>query len=212
MSGTNAAFADAFALGHAGEDADGLALRVAHDVGFPTNGAAVRAEPVRAIGREVTQAEFVIGHGEHARGEVFRVRLPGPVDVSRAPAAVQKFPFPVVDLDGVPCVCAVLPRDGVPRFQRGEGIPLAVAADDDGFETGFRSDGGEEAGVAFADGQTGGEGRGRGGGLDIVVEEGDGVVGDVVVEPGEDAAGLICLRVCERAGQLCGQPVKRWDG
>lgn len=33
---------------------------------------------------------------------------------------------------------------------------------------------------------------GRCGGFDGVVEEGDGVVGDVVVQPGEDGAGFIC--------------------
>ena len=66
-----------------------------------------------------------------------------------------------------------------------------MTADDDGFETAFGGDGGEEAGVAFADGEARLEGGDWGGRLDGVVEEGDDVVGDVVVEPGEDAAGFV---------------------
>ena len=56
-----------------------------------------------------------------------------------------------------------------------------MTADDDGFETAFGSDGGEETGVAFADGEACLEGGEGGRGFDGVIEEGDDVVGDVVV-------------------------------
>ena len=66
-----------------------------------------------------------------------------------------------------------------------------MTADDDGFETAFGGDGGEETRVAFADGEARLEGGEWGRRLDGVVEEGDDVIGDVVVEPGEDAAGFV---------------------
>ena len=66
-----------------------------------------------------------------------------------------------------------------------------MAADDDGLEAGFGGEGGEEASVAFANGEAGGECIGGGGGLDSIVEEGDDVVADVVVEPGEYYAGSV---------------------
>lgn len=66
-----------------------------------------------------------------------------------------------------------------------------MAAYHDGFET--RSDGerGEEACVAFAYGETGGDGAGGRGRADVVGEEGVDVVGDVVVEPKEESASFV---------------------
>ena len=85
-----------------------------------------------------------------------------------------------------------------------------MAADDDGFEAGFGGYGGEEAGIAFADGEAGGEGFGRGGGFDGVIEEGDDIVRDVVVKPGEYYSGFVCYRR-EGARQLVCEPVNRGD-
>ena len=68
---------------------------------------------------------------------------------------------------------------------------------DDAFKTNLRGECGEEAGVAFADCETALKGTDWGGGLNIPVEEGDGVVSDVVVKPGEYAS---CLVRCGREG------------
>lgn len=78
-----------------------------------------------------------------------------------------------------------------------------MAGDDEGFEAGFGGEGSEEAGVAFADREAGGEGAGGVGGFNGFVAEGDDVVGDVVVEPGENGSSLVGGR-CERADQLGG--------
>lgn len=144
------------------------------------------------VGGEMTEAELVVGHGEVARGEFLGVFLLADADVTGAPAGVDELPFAGVDLDGVPGVGAVFGGDGFAGLERGEAGAFAVAADDEGFEAGFGGEGGEEAGVAFADSEAGGKGTGGGRGFDGIVAEGDNVVGDVVVEPSEDGTGLVC--------------------
>jgi hypothetical protein len=78
---------------------------------------------------------------------------------------------------------------------------FAVAADDDGFESGVGGKGSEEGGIAFANSEPGGESAIGGGGLDVAGEEGGGVVVDVVVEPGKQHAGFVG-QGGERGGEL----------
>ena len=207
MFGREGGFGDAFPLDDAGiERQRELAGRVwAEDVSFPGHAAAaaaaIRGRRRRGGGgakkegfirREMAEAEFLIGHGEEARLELLAVGFARAGDVAGAPAGVDEFPFAVVDLDRVPRVVAAFRRDGRVGRQGGVAEAFAVAADDEAFEAGFGGEGGEEAGVAFADGEAGLQRGGGRGGFDGVVEEGDGVVGDVVVQPGEDGAGFIC--------------------
>lgn len=64
---------------------------------------------------EVARAKFDVGHGEEGRGEGFVIRLAFAADVSGAPTAINEFPLPVVDFDGVPGVVMRLWGDGSPR-------------------------------------------------------------------------------------------------
>ncbi len=86
-----------------------------------------------------------------------------------------------------------------------------MATDDDGFKASFGCYGGEEAGIAFADSEAGGEGGSWGGWFDGVIEEGNDVVGYIVMKPGEDCSGFICQR-SERIRQLVRQPINRRNG
>jgi len=52
----------------------------------------------------VTKPELVIRHREETRGKVFVVRLAGATDIPSTPTAIDKFPFAIIDLNGVPCV------------------------------------------------------------------------------------------------------------
>ena len=98
---------------------------------------AVGAEELGFVGWEMRQAKFVVGHDEMARGEFLVVRLSFSFDVSRAPAAVDQFPFPVVDFHRIPCVVRALGGDGGARRQRGKSETFAMTTDHDAFETGF---------------------------------------------------------------------------
>lgn len=118
-----------------------------------------------------------------------------------APACINEFPFAVIDLDGVPSVSAVFDWNWLARLEGREASAFAMAANDKGFEAGFRCDGGEEASVAFADGKACAEGVGGSGGFDSIVAEGDDIVGDIVMEPGEDSTGLVGRR-CEGTDKL----------
>lgn len=77
---------------------------VAGDVLLPRHAAAIGAEELRFVGGEMPEAEFVVRHGKVVGAEVFIVRLSCAVDVTGTPAAVNQFPFAVVNLDGVPRV------------------------------------------------------------------------------------------------------------
>lgn len=77
---------------------------VGGDVRLPRQAAAVVAEELGFIGWEMPEAEVVVRHGKVARGEIFVVGLSGALDVASTPAAVDQFPFAVVDLDRVPRV------------------------------------------------------------------------------------------------------------
>ena len=148
---------------------------------------------------EMAFAELGVAHCEEGRRERFVIRLSFARDVSSAPARVDEFPLPVIDSNRVPRMPLRLLRDRRAWREGRETIPFPMAADNKGFEPRFCSNGGEEGSVAFADGEAGRKGGGRSGGFDSVVEEGDGVVGDVVVEPGEDCAGFVG-GVVERGG------------
>lgn len=208
--GQNGGFSDPFFPRRVAADAHGL-LREggggvvrAEDVFGPLHGESVGAVEEGFIVREMAEAKFVVGHCEMPGCEFLRVFLFVEADVARAPAGVDEFPFAVVDFDGVPGVVHAFGGDGLTRFERGETGAFAVAGYDEGFEAGFCGEGGEEAGVAFADGEACGEGVGWGGGLDAVVAEGFDVVGDVMVEPGEDCAGLVGGGRGEGGGELLG--------
>lgn len=190
-----AGFGEAFFFGFAGVHGHGLCgggAIGAEDVFFPRNlRAAVGAVEEGFVGGEVAEAELVIRHGEMARGEFLSVFLVADADVAGAPAGVDELPFTVVDLDGVPGVSAVFGRDGLAGLEWRETGAFAVAADDEGLETGFGGEGSEETSVTFADGEAGGKSPGGSRGFDGLVAERDDVVCDIVVEPGEDSTGLV---------------------
>lgn len=145
--------------------------------------------------------KLVVRHREETRGEVLVVRLATAADVPSTPTAIDKLPFAVIDLDGVPCVALGFRRQGCARRQSSETIAFSMASNDYRFEPGLGGESREEGGVAFADGKSCREGVGRSRGFDSVVEEGDDVVGDVVVKPGEDSTGFVRYRG-ERGGEL----------
>ena len=102
-------FGDAFFLDDTGVNGQRVrARRVgAHDIFRPTDPRApVRAVKVHLVGREMAETEFVVRHGEEARGEIFVVGFSRAGDVACAPAAVDELPFTVVDFYRVPCVVA----------------------------------------------------------------------------------------------------------
>ena len=142
----------------------------------------------------MAEAEIVVGHCEVAGREGLVVGFALAGDVARAPAAVDQFPLPVVDLDCVPGVVAALWRHALAWPQSCMPIPFPMSANHDTFHARFGRQRCEEPSIALADCETGLEHRGGRGGFDSVVEEGDGVVRDIVVEPGEDRAGFICGR------------------
>lgn len=149
---------------------------------------------------------------EFTRVEPLLVPLRCPVDCPSAPASVDQLP-PLVDEDDVPRVACGIGRQAGARGRGIVAVAFAVAAYDAGLQAGVRGEAGEEGRVAFADGEAGGERGGGRGGLDVVGEEGGGVVGDVVVEPNEDGAGFVGQRG-EGGGQLVREPggVVRGDG
>lgn len=149
---------------------------------------------------------------EFTRVEPLLVPLRCPVDRPSAPARIDQLP-PLVDEDDVPRVAGGVRREAGARGRGVVAVAFAVAAYDAGLQAGVRGEAGEEGGVAFADGEAGGEGGGWRGGLDVVGEEGGGVVGDVVVQPDEDGAGFVGQRG-EGDGQLVREPggVVRGDG
>ena len=172
-----------------------VGARVGEDVVLPGDVAAVGAVLAPAVGRVVGEAEFGVVESELGRVEEGFVGFPGAGDDAGAPAAVDQLPAArhaaVREVDGVPGVAGA---EGGHRGAGGEGsvaVAFAVAADDEGLETAVGGEGGEEAGVAFADGEAALKRAGRRGGLDIVGEEGVDVVGDVIMEPGEDASRLV---------------------
>lgn len=57
------------------------------------------------------EGEVLVGHAEPFGTEGFDVRAVVAAGVARAPAAVNQFPFAVVDAHGVPGVVAVVGRD-----------------------------------------------------------------------------------------------------
>lgn len=213
VAGLDLGYGDAFFVGDAGEGVQGRAeAGFADDVVFPGwVGGAIGAEEVGFVLWVVAEAEFGVGHCEEGWREGFVIGLAFAADVAGTPAGVNEFPFAVVDFDGVPRVALGHRGDGRAWREGGEAVAFSVAADDDGFEAGFGGYGGEEAGIAFANGEAGGKGFGRGGGFDGVVEEGDDIVRDVVMKPGEDRSGFVC---CRREGtrQLVREPVDRGDG
>lgn len=201
--GEEAGCADAFLSGYI-VDLWRFSACVAGHVFLPAHTATVGAESLRSVAWEVPEAEFVVGHREHARSKLLVVGLACAGYVTGAPTGVDAFPLAVVDLDCVPSVIGVFGRQRGPRRQGGgESEALAMTADDDGFHAGFGGYSGEETGVAFTDGKACGEGGSGSRGLDIVIEEGYDVILDVVMEPGEDTASLVGWR-WEWGGQLGG--------
>lgn len=197
MCRTEGRFGEALLLDDAGvEHQRRRAARVrADDVFLPLYlGAAVGAVEVGFIAREVAEAEVVVAHCEVAGREGFVVGFPLAGDVARAPAAVDQFPFAVVDLHCVPGVVAALCRYALAWRERCMPVPFTMSAHHDTFHARFSRQRSKETSIAFADCETGLQHRGGRGGFDGVVEEGDGVVGDIVVEPGEDRTGFICGR------------------
>lgn len=106
VEGEEAGFADAFWAGYV-VDLQSLAPGVSCHVFFPAHTATVGAEGLGSIGGEMTNAEIVIRHGEHAWCELFVVGLAGAGDVAGTPAAVNELPLAVINLHGVPGVIGV---------------------------------------------------------------------------------------------------------
>lgn len=76
----------------------------------------------------MAEAELVVGHCEESRCEFLRVFLFVEADVPGAPACIDEFPFPVIDLDGVPGVVHTFGGyDGFAWCKRGETGAFAVA-------------------------------------------------------------------------------------
>ena len=137
VSGQEGGFGDALGVCEA-VDLQGFAAGVAEHVFFPAQGAAVGAEGLRSVGGEVAEAEVVVGHGEHLGRELLVVRLTGAGDVAGAPAGVDGFPVPVVDLHRVPGVVGIFCRHRCARCEGGgESESFAVAAHDHGLEASF---------------------------------------------------------------------------
>lgn len=117
------------------EDANGLAALVAEDVFTPRDlSATIGAEKVVRIRRKVPQSEFVVVHGEEFGGEVFVVGLTLAGDIACAPAAVNEFPFTVIDSNGIPRMIRVLRRDRGSRWEGSETKAFAMASDYDAFQ------------------------------------------------------------------------------
>ena len=148
-------------------------------------------EEMGLVLREMAFAELGVAHGEEGRREGLIIRLPLAGDVSSTPAGVDEFPLPVIDSDRIPGMPLRLTRDRGAGREGRETVSFPVPTDDKGFKPRFCGDGGEEGGIAFTDGETSGESGGGGGWFDGVIEEGDGVVGDVMVEPGKYRAGFV---------------------
>lgn len=189
-------------------EAEHVRPRRRHDVLLPGyRRAAVGAEEVARVLRVVLEAELVVVHVEALGREVPVVRLAAALHIAGAPATVDQLPLAAVDAHRVPRVPAVERRHGRAMPQRRVAESFAVAADDDAFEADGRGEGGEEAGVAFADRQAGGYGgRGRAG-LDVVAEKGSCVVVNIVVKPCEESAGLVG-EGRERISELVRQPAE----
>lgn len=140
LAGEEGRFGDALLLDDAGVNRQRLrGGRVrSHDIFLPADaGATVGAVEVRFVGGEMAQAEFVVRHGEAAGCEIFVVGFAGAGDVAGAPAAVDEFPFVVVDFHRVPRVVAAFGGEGGVGCQGGVAEAFAVASDDDAFEVGF---------------------------------------------------------------------------
>ena len=109
--GQDGRLVDAF-LSDEVEDSDWFAALVALDVFLPRDAeAAVGAEEVILVGREVAEPEFIVVHGEEPRRKVFVVGFALSGDIARAPAAVDELPFAVVDFHGIPGVVGTFRRD-----------------------------------------------------------------------------------------------------
>ena len=89
------------------------------------------------------------------------VFLVAEADGPSAPTGVDKLPFAVVDLDGVPGMGAVFGWDWLARSKGGEARAFAVPTDDEGLEPGVGSNGSKKTGVTFADGKARCEGFSR---------------------------------------------------
>ena len=166
---------------------------------------------MRSVRGKVAEAEVVVGHGEHLRGELLVIGLASPFDVAGAPAGVDGFPIAIVDFHGIPGVVGILCRNRRAGCERGgESKALAMATYHYGLKTSFCGKSSEEACVAFTDGEAAGECGSGCGRFDSVVEEGNHVVLDIVMQPGEYTASLIGGGR-ERSYQLQGQPVERGD-
>ena len=190
--GEEVGIVEAFGRGDVAVDADEFAAGIADDVFFPGDArTAVGAEEVVFVGWEVAETEFVVVHCEMAGGEVFVVGFAFPLDVACAPAAVNQFPFAVVDSDGVPSVGGVFGRDGCAWSQGRKAVAFPVAANDNAFKACFTCYGGEEARVALTDRQAGGESRGGSRRFYSVIEKGFHVVRNVMMEPCKNCTGFV---------------------
>lgn len=98
---------------------------------------AVSAEELGFICREMREAKFVVGHDEMTRGELLVVRLSFSVDVSRAPATVNQFPFAVINFHRIPGVVRALGGDRCAGRCARKPEPFAMTTDHDAFETAF---------------------------------------------------------------------------
>lgn len=148
----------------------------------------------RFVGGEMSETEFVVIHREMAGREPLVVSLIAEADRASAPTGINQLPFPVVDLDRIPRMRAVLGWDGLAALEWGEASALSVPVYHERFQTGVGSDCGKEVGIALANGKTAGERVSGGRRFDGVVAEADNVIGDIVVHPGEDGAGLVGRR------------------
>lgn len=151
-------FGEALLLDDAGVKHQRLrAARVrADDVFLPAYlGAAIGAVELGFVAWEVVEAEFVVAHCEVAGREGLVVWLPLPGDVARAPAAVDEFPLPIVDLDCVPGVVAALWRHALAWPESCMPKPFTMSTNHDTFHARFGRQRREEPSIALADCETG---------------------------------------------------------
>lgn len=139
--GLDGALADAVVRARVGEDGGrfdriGPVGGIDGDVLGPGHAAAGGEEEHVWLPGEVLDGEFFVGHGEVVRTEALDVGHAGALDVAGAPARVDEFPFAVIDANRVPGVAGVVGGEGGSGFDRCVAIALAVAANDDTFETG----------------------------------------------------------------------------